>query len=849
MFSATPKAAPSPFRQQKIERQAPRFQVAEDPVEPARQPAPAPKPASRVVNKVFYDSGYHGSQASVASVATEITERNESQSLIVSSQVKTPSKTQPLTRGDTTSEGRRTTEESFQSAKEEQTIAVNLEDSTVTKETSIQEAKPKQPLSQTSLAPPQNEAVTAIPSPKLPSEQPQNEEHLTTHPVNQSKSNAEDVFDDMQSPSEDGSSPVRAPLVRKSSLTFASLPAREPLTKQSIGKRTSQTGHLDQSRTSYFGRPTGGKSLGNIQREEHKDDDDEIDVDQSDGGNATRDDSDTESKLRRMHNKTSTQRLQDQISMLGQSQSQVPRPSKSIPNMAATASQSSHMPLPQEHRQANSPTRTDRSFAAPGAFPEDEEDDWIGPPNAAGGAPSIFSPRPALNKGYSADVIEGIHGKYTAAGNEFNVPKQRRDDPRHRSPLREPAIPERTISTLGHTKSASTSVLRSPTKQSDIAEPHLKKAISVSNPNLASAAGNKVEYSPSPKSPTRSFRDSPLKAAKDKVSSILKTSRNLFVSSAAASAAAKGSTLSPPPTRLGHHESPSLESILQHQTTNTSSMYSSLENLQRSVNQFQMDSPSRLFGHGKTGSVMESDDKRKEKEAKEAREAQKRDEKLEKLREKESEKARLFNQQEQERVAAMEKQILAKKEQERLAKAAQMDVPRATRTSPRKPKAQLEAEGIAAAAILNFPSKEVEMTDASTMPPPEVPRPTAANPREQIKRPIKPAKENIHPAKQAPVVIRVDTGSQRNPQRNLFHPSNASLASSLQDSLAPPAPTTKPSGPQPAIRNKANAASVRPKVSTSSFKSVSSNAGKVKALEAAARKKEQVSLILYSLYT
>jgi len=808
-----------------------------------------PKPASRAVNKVFYDSGYHGSQASVTTIATEITERNESQAITVSSHVETPNKLQPPARSDTASEGRCMTEESFQSAKEEQTIAINLEDTTIAKEKSLLETKPKQPHTQTALPQSQKEIVKPIPSPNLSSERPQQPEQIRTNPVTQSKTDVEDVFD-IQSPSEDGSSPVRAPLVRKSSLTFASLPAREPLTKQSIGKRTSQTSHLDQSRTSYFGRHTGGKSLGNNQREEHKNDEDDMDIDKIDGARAARDESDTDSKLTRMHNKTSTQRLQDQISMLGQSQSQVPRPSKSIPNMSAIASQSSQISLSQEPRQAHSPTRTDRSFAAPGAFPEDEEDDWIGPPNvAAAGAPSIFSPRPALNKGYSVDMMEGIHGKDTNARSEFNVPKQRRDDPRHRSPFREPVIPERTTSTLGHTKSASTSVLRSPTKQSDIADSLLKKGISVSNPNLATAAKNDEEYSPTPKSPTRNFRESPLKVAKDKFSSILKTSRNLFVSSAAASAAAKGSTLSPPPTRLSRHESPSLESILQHQTANTSSMYPSLENLQRGQNQFQMDSPSRLFGHGKPGSVMDGDDKKKEKEAKEAREAQKRDEKLVKLREKESEKARLFNQQEQERVAAMEKQILAKKEQERLAKAAQMDAPRATRSSPRKPKAQLEADGVAAAATSNNTSnKEIEMTDASAMPPPEVPRPTTANPRDQVKRPVKPAKENIHPAKQAPVVIRVDTGSQRNPQRNLFHPSNASLASSLQDSLAPAVPTAKPSGPQPAIRNKANTTSVRPKVSTSSFKSVSSTTGKVKALEAAARKKEQVSLTSDIIY-
>lgn len=759
--------------------------------------------------------------------------------------MRTPAKIQPPARNKARSDERRMTEESFQSAKEEQTIAVNLGESPMVHKNSTLEVKSERPDSQKARSPSQTRAAKSAAIPKISPEEPKQREPIQTQNVTQQKSEAKDVFDDMQSPSEDGSSPIPAPLVRKSSLTFASLPAREPLTtKQSIGKRTSQTGHLDQSCTSYFGRSTGGKSLGNIQKEDEKDDENDMEIDNEDGAGTMRYESDPDSKMKRMHNKTSTQRLQDQISMLGQSQAQVPRPSKSIPNLAAITSQSTYISQPQEPRQAPSPTRTDRGFVAPGAFPEDEEDDWIGPPNAVG-APSIFSPRPVLNKGYSVDVMEGIRANDSVVGIDFNVPKQRRDDPRHRSPLREPAIPERT-STVGQMKSASTSVLRSPTKLSDVAESLLKKGISVSNPNLSSAVENDEQYSPAPKSPSRSFRDSPLKAAKDKVSSILKTSRSLFVSSAAASAAAKGSTLSPPPMRLGHHEVPSLEDVLQHTTSKNSSLYLSLENLHKGHNQVQTDSPSRLFGNGKAESVMEGDDKRKEKEAREAREAQKWEEKLGKLREKESEKARMFNQQEQERVAAMERQVLAKKEQERLAKAALVDVPRATRTSPRKPKAQLEAEGIAAAATTsnNISSKEIEMTDASAMPPPEVPRPAQpANPREQIKRPIKPAKDIIQPAKQAPVVIRVDTGSQRNPQRNLFHPSNASLANSLQDSLAPVAPAAKPSGPQPAIRNKPNVGSVRPKVSTSSFKSVSSTTGKVKALEAAARKKEQVSLI------
>src|SRR5450432_2959510 len=202
--------------------------------------------------------------------------------------------------------------------------------------------------------------------------------------------------------------------------------------------------------------------------------------------------------------------------------------------------------------------------------------------------------------------MEGIYGKNSVSGPDFNVPKQRRDDAVDRSPFREPAIPDRTTSTLGHMKSASTSVLRSPTKESNASEALLKKGISVSNPNLASAAGNEEAYSPEPKSPSRSFRDSPLKAAKDKVSSILKTSRNLFASSAAASAAAKG-TLSPPPTRLAHHDAPSLEDCLQQ-----SSLYPSLENLRQGQDPARPDSPSKVLGIGKLGGSAE-EYKRKDK--------------------------------------------------------------------------------------------------------------------------------------------------------------------------------------------------------------------------------------------
>jgi hypothetical protein len=732
---------------------------------------------------------------------------------------------------------RRITEGSFKSAKEEQTLALNLEGP-------IAEPKVNTPAPTMGLSEPEAPAVLQTVVDELPSAQRQlskgaESESIPEEPTYRGEIDltlkATEVLDDPRSPS-DGSSPIR-PIVRKSSLTFASLPAREPLTtKKSFGNRTSRTSHLDQSRASYYGRHRESKALGDVRREDIQTGDD-MDIDVDEAAESRKEELDADSKVTQLHNKTSTQRLQDQISMLGKSQPNAPRPSKSIPNIAAIVPQPTCPTLPTETRQAASPLRNDRAMA--GTFPEDE-DDWIGPPTITATAPSVFSPRPALNKGFTADIMEGIQGKDSISGTNFNVPKQRRDD-RHRSPFRESAVPDRTASKLGHAKSASTSILRSPTKDVEIAENLHMKGISVSNPNLVPVVENTDTPTTSPKSPSRSHRDSPLKAAKDKVYSILKTSKNLFASSAAASAAAKGAALSAAPARFGSQSTFSFDDIPQPQMATDGSLYPNLDMNTRS--QAQLDCSPNMGSVRKTRASTEREEKRKEKEAKEFREALKREEKLEKLREKESEKARAFSQQERERVAAMERQLLARKEQERMAKAIDVDAPRATRSSPRKTKAQLEAEGRLAAAAPSTVSveKDVEMADATSMPPPPIPTAVsqAMKSRDQFKRPVKPTKETVATNKQAPVVIRVDTGSQRNPQRNQFHPPNSALAASLAESLAPTTSTMRAVAPQPAQKSKTGGTSLRSKVSVSSIKSVSST-GRVRALEAAAKKKEQV---------
>ena len=835
MFSATPRVGPSPFRQAHFGRPVSTFQVAEDiPQEPEIKALPTQRMEVEIIchkpEPSNSDSGYFGSQYTQLQTQLNDTQPNDSIDLChepkvspSEHQLEQPPQMEDQVMESPKSEAWASTEGSFQSAKEEQTRHISAEavqPIEVEKNQLKDSPHPvlESPLQARNLPPssPQKR------SPERPLPPPPKAVHLVEEPASVIE---DEPMEDVQSPSE-GSSPLR-PIVRKSSLNFASLPAREPITtKKSIGNRVSRTSHLDQSRTSYYGRQTGGKSLGNTRSEENQreddDDHDDMDIDEQPVG---------KDPMSRLHNKTSTQRLQDQISMLGKSQSNNRPASKSIASSIAAGqtNQSAQVAVVKEALPKSPPRQSPqrKHFVAPGAFPEDEDDSWIGPPNVTTAAPSIFSPRLQLTKSHTTNVMEGIPGKDSIGGEQFTILK-RGESPRQRSPVREPAILERTTGTLGHIKSASTSVLRSPRKAED--SPGHKKAISVSNPNPS--MGIDEEQVDPPKSPSRSYKGSPLKAAKDKFSSILKTSRGLFASSAAVSADAKTSTLSPASSRTGFKSQPSFEDVLQ------GSLNPSQDNFNKSQHSEKVpDSPGKASIR-QTRASTEKRERRKEEEAKnvkESKEAQKMNDQLEKARQKVKEEARVYHL-EQERVAAMQREVVARKEQEKLAKSSQVDVPRATRTSPRKTKAQLEAEGIAAAALSTEElSKDVEKSDASAMPPPVVPRPKSQIGRPVAKRPLKPAKEPTTKAKPAPTVIRVDTGSQRGHVGHQYHPSTTTLTATLQESLGAPSQGARPQGGQ--LRKQASTSSMQSTSSRGGFKSAAT-----KALEAAARKKEQVCL-------
>ncbi|TVY41709.1 Inner centromere protein-related protein [Lachnellula occidentalis] len=838
VFSNTPRGAPSPFKQTNYQSPRPTFRVAED--EPAQKTSFIIPEAAGSVSPIqrkpvptnLFDSGYFGSQAITA---TQPNEAAEIQAAQVTSPIREDvAEMEPMEEDAVLN---RESEGSFESAKEEQTRGmpeeIEVDTEVAQPSNAFETTRPvlESPLQTRTQQPSSPQKRSPQRSPERPAPIMQSPPEVAPQVEEPAPVVEDEPMEDIQSPTSDGSSPIRPVIVRKSSLNFASLPAREPITtKKSIGSRVSRTSQLDYTRNSYYGRATGGKSLGNTKQEELDRDEDEMDVDMDDT-EPPRDH--TESKMTQLHNKTSTQRLQDQISKLGQSQSHARPASKSIASNGMVPSQANQVPQPATSQETRQKSPLGKERPTPGAFPEDEEDSWIGPPTVAPREPAIFSPRPQLTKSQSTDVMDEIYGKDSIGGSDFNIPKRGEASPRHspqRFPIREPAIPERTTSTLGRIKSVSTSMLRSPKKAGDSPG---NKGISVSNPEPSIHSINEDESTTPPKSPIRSYRGSPLKAAKDKFSSILKTSRGLFASSAAVSAEAK-STFSPggPSDRYGIHPTLSFEDVLS-QSNSNEVLYPTLSSSTDS-DQKSHRSPKNLFKSSvrKTRASIEKEERKKEeqaREAREAKEAQKMADQLEQARIKVKEEARVYHL-EQERVAAMQKEVQARKEKEQQAKKTEADVPRATRSSPRKTRAQLEAEGIAAAAASteDVSGRDVEMNDASTMPPPAaIPRPKSQIGRPGPKRPLKPTKEQLNKAK-PPTVIRVDTGSQRGHQ---YHPSTSTLSATLQDSLSASGPS------QNTLKKKASNSSIQSKASTNSFKSAAS-----KALESAARKKEQDEL-------
>ncbi|WXC48512.1 hypothetical protein QX201_008224 [Fusarium graminearum] len=612
------------------------------------------------------------------------------------------------------------------------------------------------------------------------------------------EANEDAIQDDAQSQS-DGPSPVRPGF--RNSLQFASLPAREPLTAGKV--RVSRTSHIDPKRTSYLAR---GKSMASHAGEDASDESDQDNMEVDELPSVPQSKNAEELALR--HNKTYTQMLQDKISVLGKSQPSGSRPSKSIHSFTnsqqpQTVSQS--VPEPQS-TPPRSPKKQDMT-TTPGAFPQDDEDDndWIVPPTTQKSAAAPPT-RPSLSKSRTADVMEGIHGKQTLGSFDLDE-----DAASTRSPARAHSQRERP-SYMRHSKSVSVPAVPIFTASERQEGSPLKQTVfgSDSPPRPATAVSvvSAVGSSSPSKSPSRLFRDSPLKHLKNKMSSILSTSKGLMASSAALSAEGKSSLLSPSRVQVGTFPVDSDESVAHKPSIESFKSGST-------VTDQQSNAPRPVAKRTRASVEREKEEKRREKEARFQAEQM---DKLEKEREKEREKARVFSK-EQEKLANLEKQVVARKEAEQPVQA----TPQPKRTSPRRAKPQEELDS-------RFAEPEMEMVDApSLVPPPSVSRsaaPSQLSRAKEIRRIGKPSRETTTKSKPAPTVhIKVNTGSQ-------LHP-GSSVANGYQDFGA----STNSQPPQ--MPSKASKASMQPKSSASGFATSTGSNGRPRALDMVAQKKAQ----------
>ena len=641
--------------------------MAEDPIAPAEV---------KRLAKANTDSGYHGLSEDdmdvdqIPPVVQSSMGTNDTVEISPASHVAVqPTSTSLL-------DGRSTTETSFHSAREE-----------MTKRDVITSAL------QEEASPRADNGVSPGSSRNKPPSSPElGTQHATEDAMDldvvEKEFNEDLAIDESRSPSQ-GSSPARQ-IVRKSSLTFAALPAREPLTtKKSLGA----------NRGSFLGRLTGGKSMGGLKQSEsahEKEIDDDMDID-TERPTLTREGSDGDSKMAKLHNKSSTQRLHERINLLGKSHNS--RPTKSIPPSANTMNSiypQPPNPEPQQQAQSFHQTSVPSKTATMSGIADEDDDDWIQPPQSQ---PSGSS-RPQLSKSISADVMEDVRGKQTIGGHQFGV--DRDENPINgASPLRQ------GYASQPHGFEAIRAA--SDTEPGSPWRPYGHACINSSN-TVVTEQSTTPTGSPS----SKRYVDGPLSASKSKLQSIMKTARGLFSSSAGVSAQAKMETLSTSVRLQDEFQEPSGRSMIEKTVLGGGAPRSPVIN------------PTGR----KTRSSTEKEERRKQSEAKERERA-----------EAEAERAREQHEQE----VSTQRQIQTK---DVAADTAPLPT-KPTRQSPRKTQNQEVNKHSIEHAEDEAPSRSMGPPQQSQSQRPKDPR-----------RPIRPAKEAGPKPKPQPVAIRVGTLSQ-----------------------------------------------------------------------------------------
>lgn len=343
-----------------------------------------------------------------------------------------------------------------------------------------------------------------------------------------------------------------------------------------------------------------------------------------------------------------------------------------------------------------------------------------------------------------------------------------------------------------HQKSISTTQI--PTPPRPVSSHGLQKSQSISNPSLANAAGVMASKTPAGTPAGRKHHDGPLSASKNKLWSALKSAKSIFASSASASAAAKleaHSHHSPAPPRSPKRDAfeDQFRDAAQGVYNMPGALYSNLQFQQPPSSPARQKSAKSNSPSRKTRSSTESD-KKKDKEAKAQRKAE---EELEKAREKE--RAKATKQLEEQRKAD---ELEARKQAEKEKQQAEQARPTTA-----------ESESQSANEMPSRPPPKSMLPAGKLRAPGRLARPGTREPPQAASRP-------------APVSIRVASQSQRVGQ-SVPQPS---LSKSQHESMAPPPP------PKTGLRT----ASAQGNVRASSAQPA--NNARVRALEAAARKKE-----------
>lgn len=768
--------------------------------------------APKLVNP-HTDSEYHGTSeddmdVDVPAAASSLSIVQEKVDHVVSEEVVTNG-----VHGPTKQEAReRTAEGSFHSAKEEIPMTRTrkgspeaIKDTTETVPVEMQDALISDPC-----LPPAHTVTEVAPNETMDLVEVENDSVLAENPS----------LDASHSSSTD-STPAKT-LLRKSSLTFAALPAREPLaTKKSIGTRVSGTTRSDQhrgtvGRGSVLGRYTGGKSLGGSRQPDYIQDqpNEQMEVDESEKPASSRDDFSGDSILAQTDDRPSTQRLNEKMR-----DSQPPAPIKSILG-PTSVSQPVYPTLILKSQAPYSEQPTTKTPVNHGPT-DNDDDDWIQPPQIS---QSDMKRSEVDIKVLSTDRNITISQKMTDGRSITNISES--------VTLKEPSSLEKTQVVPGATrdennlsKSPSGAHLRSPFKRGETGQVKtVDKSTLASNPIVEAESPPKPSTTPCGTPSSKRYADGPLSASKSKLQSIMKTARGLFTSSAGVSAQAKMETLSPHSMKTrGQTRAPVMAGNSGSKLKSTSAKEIPPSNVPTDREAQRIEEPvkpktSEAAPEGRrTRSSAEKDERKKEKEVREQMRMNQGTQGGEG-----TEEQRALAEQPEPIVPSSRKALQASKE---TTSAIAGPPSKAVRQSPRR--AQILQEAEKQAEDQQSQSTSSEDAEPSCAAAPVQTNLSLAQKPKELRRPVKPVKEAPSKSKPQPVAIRVGTLSQRIPLMNPAAPS------SLPDATT--GPPQRPPGP---VKKPSNAS-----ITSTNFKSsVSSNVGKPKALLAAERKKEQVSV-------